>query len=456
VIGWTKPVSMILVTALMMVSFIGCSSSSTSSAVSGNSGGSGDSKKKVELEWLVRSDPGTNPWEELVAKEYEKRNPNTKVKLTIVPNDQLDQKLSTRIASGDTPDVIFANWAVGGFGTYWKQLLDITPYIELEPDVLKGFNEKILDIYKRDGRQYGLPVLSLGSFLFYNKDLYDEAGLPYPTTDWNDTSWTWDKMVANAKKLTKSAGDQQKRVYGVVDGLWPANADAWMFGGDYFSKESYETSILGEPTVNDPAVRQGIQAHYDLIHTYKVSPSSAEMKAVSALGDPFLTGKVAMVMTGGWGFWSYKPAKFRWGVAALPYVEGRRPVLFNDQINIMKGTKHPHEAWGLIKLVADPEFGLKKYVEMTHISPPHDGLLEGWYSQISKALDQPAEQIKQVNEGALNNGSESANHLLFSYTSIENVMNQALGAVYDGSKDIDAALKEIEAGLKALNLKEKQ
>jgi multiple sugar transport system substrate-binding protein len=460
-----KVVCSLIIFTLVCITGAGCSSSkltntprnSDSATTNTDSADNADKASKssasVELQWLVRSDPAAQPWEKQLIKDFEKEYPNIKVKLVIVPQAQIDQKMQTMIASGTLSDVFSANWANAGFMTYEKSLLDLTPYVTTSPEVLDGVNPKIVDIWKVQGKLKALPLSCLGSFLFYNKDLYDQAKLPYPPTNWDDLSWTWDKMVENAKVLTNNIGNTQKQVFGLHNGLWPPNADAWMYGGDYFTNESYLTGDIGEPTVSDPGVRKGIQAHYDLIHKYKVSPSSSEMKALSALGDPFLTGKVAMIMTGGWGFWVYKPAKFHWGVAALPYVEGRRPVMFVDIMNISATTKHPEESWELLKWIADPKKGMKGYMEITQATPPHDGLLDEWLTMMSGKLGQSEDELKQVQNGAIKYGAESANHMLNGYAAIDQVLSQSLGAVYDGTKDIDVALKEIDSGIRALKLK---
>ena len=138
-------------------------------------------------------------------------------------------------------------------------LLDLTPYIENDAQQLKGIPENLMDIYKIDGKFYGVPMLSIGSFLFYNKDLFDEAGLEYPPTDWNDHSWDWDKAIEYAQKLTKDTGKSSEKVYGLYNGD-SANKKSWNFGGDFFSPEAYETGEMGEPAILDnPRNAEAIQ-----------------------------------------------------------------------------------------------------------------------------------------------------------------------------------------------------
>ncbi|KIL42503.1 hypothetical protein SD70_01035 [Gordoniibacillus kamchatkensis] len=392
-----------------------------------------------------------NEWQKEMIAGFQEKNPNVKINLIIVPEDQVDQKAQTMIAGGDVPDVFVTNWGFSGFSTYKDQLLDLAPYIKKDPDSVKGIGDDIMNVYRSGDKTYGIPIVALGSYLFYNKDLFDQAGISYPPTDWNDKSWTWDKMVEVAKKLTKNMDNAQKRVFGVYDELFPQTADAWLFGGDYFKPEAYKTNMMGEPTVSDEGVRRGIQAHLDLIQKYKVHPSTADLNSISAIGVPFLTGQVAMHMKHGGGFWVNKPAKFRWGVAALPYtVENRRTTMFIDSVNILKATKHPDEAWAFVRHITDPNGGAKRFMEVTNATPANGELLKQWYEMMAKNLDMTPAQIKQVHEGSLAIANESPNHLIKNFNAINNAILQPLNSVYDGKKDIDTALKEIKSGLNAL------
>ena len=192
-----------------------------SAALAGCGGSSSTgSKGKTEITWLVRTDPDMIEWEKETIKNFEKEHPNIKVKLETIPQAEIDQRLSTMIAGGNVPDVWSSNWADSGFATYRQMgaLLDLTPYIENDAQQLKGIPENLMDIYKIDGKFYGVPMLSIGSFVFYNKDLFDEAGLEYPPTDWNDHSWDWDKAIEYGQKLTKDTGKSSEKVYGLYNG----------------------------------------------------------------------------------------------------------------------------------------------------------------------------------------------------------------------------------------------
>jgi multiple sugar transport system substrate-binding protein len=420
---------------------------------SAGGGNSGSGKDQVEITWLVRTDPNMIQWEEEMIQGFQKENPHIKVKLETIPQAEIDQRLTTMIASGKVPDVWSSNWANSGFATYMKMgaLLDLTPFIERDAGELRTINKDILDIYNIEGKTYGVPMLSIGSFLFYNKDLLDAASLPYPPTDWEDTSWDYPKMLEYAQKLTQNVGNADKQVYGILNNDSP-NKKAWAFGGDFFRPEAYTTAVMGEPAILTPTNTEAIQFNVDLIHKYKVAPNQATLDAVSQIGDPFLTGRVAMVINGGWGFWAYKPAEFRWGVAPIPYHDKRQISLYVDPWNISAKSKHPEEAWEFIKFITNPTGGGKSFMERTSATPADTTLADQWYKQMSDITGMTVEQVKQVNEGAIKYGRESDNHLIDKFSVINDTINQSITAAWNGEKKVEDVLKEIDSNLRSLSL----
>lgn len=204
-------------------------------AVVGGCSSENQQGRGVELTWLVRSNPDLIEWEHRVIEEFEAEHPNIQVRLQVIPQGEIDQKLQTMIAGGNVPDVWSPNWADSGFGTYYGlgALKNLSPLIEQDPDIIDGIDDSLIDIYTMDDGVYGLPILSMGSFVYYNKDLFDEAGLEYPPTDWDDKSWDWDKMIEYGQAITDKSKSPTERVYGVLNNNTP-NKNAWLFGGDFF------------------------------------------------------------------------------------------------------------------------------------------------------------------------------------------------------------------------------
>ncbi|MBX0318754.1 ABC transporter substrate-binding protein [Shouchella clausii] len=408
---------------------------------------------EVELTWLVRSDPNLIEWEHRVIEEFEKEHPGIKVRLQTIPQGEIDQKLQTMIAGGNVPDVWSPNWADSGFGGYHKlgALKDLTPYIEQDPEVVEGIDETLLEIYRTEEGTFGLPILSMGSFLYYNRDLFDAAGIEPPPTDWEDKSWDWDAMIEAAKAITENDLPPTQRVYGILNDNSP-NRDAWMFGGDLFAEETYETGELVEPTVTtNPRNYEAIQARYDLINEHEVMPPQSEVAALAQLSDPFLSGRVGMVMKGGWGTRQYANTDLNWGLAAYPYTnEDRQIPLYVDPWSISEGSKHPEEAWEFLKFLMDPDKAAKWMVEMTLESPAHSELKELWYELISERTGISVDDLRKADEGALKYGRPTDNHLISNFAPIMKHQNMTVNAIYDRRKGVEEGLEELQNNLKAL------
>ena len=126
--------------------------------------------------------------------------------LEIYQNTTAYDILSTQIAAGDPPDII---GPVGfrGFYSYGDQLLDLQPFIDKNDYDVSGIDPKILAAYKEGfGGQVGIPFAIYPSFIYYNKDLFKEAGVPEPPhkvgEQYDGKDWTWETLTELAKKLT--------------------------------------------------------------------------------------------------------------------------------------------------------------------------------------------------------------------------------------------------------------
>jgi len=177
--------------------------------------------------------------------------------------------------------------------------------------------------------------------LFYNKDLFDNAGLAYPTAD-----WTWEDAVAAAKQLT----DSTKGVWGLHSGVqfWEFYKKAAQNNCKFFSDD--KTQVL----INSPECVQALQTMVDFVKTDKVMPSAAEMGGVSD-GDLFMSGKLAMDVTGIWMFAAFKDAPFKWDITVEPGMATKATHFFANAASIFAAAKHPQEAYQWVQFfTSDP------------------------------------------------------------------------------------------------------
>jgi multiple sugar transport system substrate-binding protein len=135
-------------------------------------------------------------WKQIVS-DFEAANPGIKVNVEVSDWDAYWDKLKTQLAANNPPDVfamdapLFLDYQTRGV------LANLQPFIDKNPDMLKDVYPQTLEAYKTADGYYGLPRDFQTIVLFYNKDMFDAAGVAYPTAD-----WTWEDVRTAAKKLT--------------------------------------------------------------------------------------------------------------------------------------------------------------------------------------------------------------------------------------------------------------
>ncbi|WP_068616807.1 ABC transporter substrate-binding protein [Paenibacillus tuaregi] len=389
---------------------------------------------------------------EKLIPDFEKKHPNIKIKVTKAPYEQFDSKLQSAIAAKNGPDVT-SQWGYGGFMEYYNKgmLADLTPYLKDFKASDYNIPENLMDIYKVDGKTYGIPLNSYVSVLLYNKDLFDKAGVAYPPTDYEDKSWTFDKMVENAKKLTVDSKNLAEAQYGLDFGWGERDQRPQYFGADVYSEDTWTNG--GKPSqinLDKPNVIDAYKQIYSLIWEKKVSPTPAFSKSVSGqFGDPFLSGKIGMSAVGSWSLASSNNFNFKVGVAAIPQGpnEKVRSVLYVDPLFVLKDSKHPKEALEWIKYLITTEVQ-EKSIELSGGNPPvNQKAAEKYYASFEGI--EPA-QIKQVYEGAFKYGFESYNHLMDNYSQINELFINELAGVENGEKKVEDVLPVIQEKLKKL------
>lgn len=432
-----------------MLATVACSGSNSAS---GNDKGSNSKTgAPVEIKWLMRSNPFENKWEkEVVIPKFEQAHPNIKVNLIIVPSNEVDPKLSTMVAAGDPPDV-FSMWGESGFNEYYNKglLLDLTNYVK--QDLKKDdFVDGMFDIYAVNGKYYSVPQVSnFGTMVVYNKDLFKAAGLPDLPTSWSDTSWTWDKMVEYAKKLTKNYGQGANAQYGVVP---PTDVHllSYLWGADPFLPDQYSTGFTASSKLDDPGVIAALQATADLTFKDKVAPTPAETKTLQQMGDIFATGNIGMafkIPTQAYG--NLKSVPFKWGLAPLPRMKDNKTTLFNGAWFIAQKSKHPKEAWELIKYLLTPE-SAKEMSDVTGFLVPLKSTTETWLDLFPGPTGMTKDQLRQVITGYPKNSVENANHLFANYREMNTTLTQGLDPLWTGTQSATDTIKSVKPKVDAV------
>lgn len=303
-------------------------------------------QEQVTIVWSFWGDPNELPPNYEVIEAFEAAYPHIKVETQHAPWSSYFDRIQTQMAAGTAPDVMFLNnipsYAARG------ALLALDDLIARDNFDIEPYYAELLRIFSYDGKIYGFPRDNDTTVLYYNKDLFDDAGVAYP-----DETWTWDEFLEAAKALT--VRDARGRVvqYGVVLESNKYFNFLHQNGADMFDDPLNPTRF----TLDDPKAIEALQFMADLINEHQVAPSFAQMLQLGSSTELFQTGRVAMAMTNAARIPTFQQAPFEWGVAPLP--AGRAGIRANTMGGagyvISANTKHPEEAWTFLKFLAGEE-----------------------------------------------------------------------------------------------------
>ena len=281
-------------------------------------------------------------WNQIVA-DFHQANPNITVKVEVSDWESYWTKLKTLLSANTPPDVFAMDAPL--YLDYQSRgvLLNLQPYLDKNPDMLKDVYPQTLEAYKTSEGMFGLPRDFQTIVLFYNKDMFDAAGVPYPTAD-----WTYDDLRDAAKKLTKVGADGKTAQYGFYSDLWDMeliwSSGIWSHGGDIISPDHTKT-LVGEPKA-----REAWQLFHDMMFVDKSWPDSTTAGEYG--GDPFLAGVAAMTTIGHWAVPGYADAKFNWDVAPMPAGPAGKATSVNSAgFVVAKESKNPEASFEFLKYV---------------------------------------------------------------------------------------------------------
>ncbi len=290
---------------------------------------------------------------EIVTKSmggWQKTHPEIQVRFEHTPYSGYDSKILTRIAGGAAPDIIAAE--VNYFVTFATKgvFLGLNQFISEDSNFSIGdFFPSIIDRFTVKGEVYALPRdVAPFACVFYNKDLFDKEGIPYPTDD-----WTWDDMLRIAEQLTKRDETGRVTQYGFYGWAW--QNFVYGNGGHLVDDIKAPTKTL----LDDPKSIEGLQFYSDLINKYKVMPTPVALaNAGMGVDMMFASGRLGMFLSGVWETPGLREKyDFRWDVALFP--KNREGVRHfgsgGTGYGILKTTRYPKKAWEVTKGLTSPE-----------------------------------------------------------------------------------------------------
>ncbi len=232
---------------------------------------------------------------------FESKNPDIKVDVQITGYEDYFTKLATTVGGGNPPDVFEMN--MENFLSYMLRgaCADLTGKIDTA-----NYSEGTLAAVSSEGKIYAVPMSFSTCVLFYNKDLFDQAGVAYPTDE-----WTWADAQTAAEKI-KALGDD---IWGYYQPI--------TYNEFYKSIKGNGGSVLSEDysqfTMNSPENVAVLEAMIARVRGENhVMPTKEEL-AGRGDWDLFTEGKLGMIITGIWGFPTFaEKCTFDWDIVVEP------------------------------------------------------------------------------------------------------------------------------------------
>lgn len=284
---------------------------------------------------------------------YKEQHPNVSIEIQQVPGNQYYQRLKIQFASGVAPDIMqlaydqLPSFAARDTLHPLDQLMerDNFPVDEMFPEVLPALRYK--------GSFYGLPRGWTTFALYYNKDMFREAGVPFPRE-----GWTWDDFLTACKKVTRDTdGDGRLDQFGCDA---PVQADGiaywiWQNGGRVYTPD------MKRCLLDRPEAIEAIRFLQDCQYKHNVFPTPEQAQDLGGGGEMFRNGRQAMFIQGRWGCLTFRGAKYAdgreidWDVGPVPMGKKKATVLFANCYVLCKDGPNLEEAWKLMQWLTGPE-----------------------------------------------------------------------------------------------------
>jgi multiple sugar transport system substrate-binding protein len=328
-----KRLAALCVLSLAVVTiFTGCSKNNNKDNTDNAKGG----KTKIRFaSWDVAEDVDR---QQALVDKFNAAHDDIVVTLEAYGSD-FDTKISAGMGSGDAPDVMYM-W---NYPAYSGGLEPLDGYIEKEGENYKSnFYETLWNYNSINDQVYGIPIGFTTHALFYNKDIFAEAGVAEPTAD-----WTWEDLKAAAKTITEKTS-----ALGFSFQMKPDPYDfemyLWSNGSAYCDQDGKL-----EGNLNSEKSQEVFQMFQDM---EKEGYAIASEKSGT---DEFRSGAVAMYVYGSWAISSLKEDQLNYGVTTIPAFanagQDSVSILSSSGISMSKDSKNKDAAWEFIKFWTNEE-----------------------------------------------------------------------------------------------------
>ena len=354
---------------------------------------------------------------------FQEEYPYITVEVETIGYDDYFTQMQTRVAGGTAPDCYELN--IENFAAYANKGM----LAEISGVDVSGLNETALNAFNVKGVQYGLPESFSNVVLIYNKDLFDQAGVAYPTAD-----WTQDDLQAAAEAI-RALGDD-------IFGIWqPITYNEFFkvvaqYGGALLNEEKTEF------TINSPENIRAAQALVDRVLVSNVQPNTAQQGGMGDW-DMFMSGRLGMIPTGIWAFQTFtENCDFDWDIAVEPGSTQKATHFFSNCVVLNPESKNQEAAATWLAWLTSSTKSAEIRLEA------------GWDLPALSDMDALASYLEITPPENREAVFESLNYLVMppvieDYALMSDIIGQYLAAAADGTMTVEDALNAAQADCEA-------
>lgn len=306
---------------------------------------SGEKATQEKVTFMVFGDPAERlAYRELV-DAFHLSHPDIQIEMTHIPSPRdYRTRLATEFAAGNPPDITLMNYRRYASFVANDLLEPLGPFLE-ESDLIKAddFYPIAIDAFRWNEEIICLPQNISSLVVYYNQDLFDKAGLPYPSD-----AWAWDDFLDTALALTQDFNDDgivDQYGLGVELSLYRLAPFVWQNSAPIVDDRLASTRL----TLTRPPSLEALKWFVDLRQVHGVIPGRIEESAMDS-ESRFIAGTTAMFLNSRRGTPTYREIEsFTWDVAPLPKNKVSAGILHSDAYCLSKSTENKSAAWIFIE-----------------------------------------------------------------------------------------------------------
>ena len=430
----SKKIFAAIMTSLLLLTSVGCGQSTTNNNNSQIANGGNEqvtSDDNVNLSMAFWAEQAEIDRLDQLLETWKAEYPNVSLDYTYCSGPDYPTKLQVWFSSAEVPDVIRMSRDI--FYPFASQDLfeDLTPYVE-ESGIGDKWESSLVDIFKFDNALLAIPYLYTDYAIAYNKDIFDQAGVAYPTSD-----WTEEEFLEYAKKLT--SGEGPDKTYGMWFGGWVCELVRALYG----EPKMYDVDNLKMQATDNDKFKDAFQLLGDL---HKDGYCSNEVTKTTTTGG-FVTGKYAMAIAMSEDVSSFQQQigdNFAWDVVELPISE-KYDTRWQTNMRLQgfgmsKATQSPDLAFDLVSFMCT-DYEAQKAVDEDAVGIP--ALTE--YLESDEFKTNYGDGVAYNKEAFVNMAADGTSwEFAGIWADINDTLTSEFNAYITGAEELDTALNNLQ------------